>query len=550
MRILDITFHEFFTDTRQLVAEGVRKDIDHHLSNPPSGSTSSDIRLRARERENNLKLWLTFDNPLAYGDETKDKPFESLLQAVVADKQDIRKCLPHMMDNVMTPSGLVSSLMAMSHPFFPVAPYAPVLTNGSFLPTLKLAHSCLIKLAAPNPPEPFVKDMFLQAIKHFDISFIPFHLPQTGARGAPHKKPVFNSWAYLGLRDQGPPKPLPPPSDAPSFSQAAASMALTTVRSKDANAVWKIRPLHLKDIYSIINKVELPEDYPTPSLAGAAYVNETFNWVKIAYEPKKPLHHLAFLVSMMVSCLRPYLFLPNDPSMRSRFAKADTKDKVREVYNSLPWVAKKERKGLKDERILVSMFTTFIIALYEPTSPLRRHMATSKRNGLGDDWTKKYCTPPFDLSSILVFRSLILSPLPFLRIALKSITYPTLIRIGILWGVGPGAYEKGIFGEAWGLHSEKYIKRMYDTLIQKLTGSEDDAKSIFAPFDALTLLIGDRNARFFCRQDMGISARPPLNRVSQSIPNQTQTMSTHTEMEIIDVDMDVDIDLDDDDDDM
>jgi hypothetical protein len=313
-------------------------------------------------------------------------------------------------------------------------------------------------------------------------------------------------------------------------------MALTTVRSKDANAVWKIQPLHLKDIYSIINKVELPEDYVTPSHAEAAYVNLTFDWVKIAYEPKKPLHHLAFLVSMMVSCLRPYLFLPNDPSMRSRFAKADTKDKVREVYNSLPWVAKKERKGLKDERILVSMFTTFIIALYEPTSPLRRHMASSKRNGLGDHWTKKYCALHFYLYSI------ILSPYPLLRTALKSITYPTLIRIGILWGVGPGAYEKGIFGESWGLHSEKYIKRMYDTLIQKLTGSEDDAKSIFAPFDALTLLIGDRNARFFCRQDMGISARPPLNSASRSISNQNQSTSSHTE--IIDVDMDVDTDDD------
>ena len=52
---------------------------------------------------------------------------------------------------------------------------------------------------------------------------------------------------------------------------------------------------------------------------------------------------------------------------------------------------------------------------------------------------------------------------------------------------------------------------MHDTLIQKLTGSDDDTRSIFAPFDALSLLIGDKNARSFCRENIGISARPPLN---------------------------------------
>ena len=407
MRILEIAFHEFFHDTKQLIAEGVRHDIDHRISNLPLDHNSSDLHQRAKEREINLKHWLKLDNPLAYGYKDKTKSFETLLQAIVADKEDIIHGLPHMMKHAMTPSTFVSSLMAMSRPHFPAAPYAPVLSNGSFLPTLKLAHSKLLHLADTDNSESFVSTMFLHAIKYLDISFIPSHLPRTGSRGAPNKKPIYNSWAYLGLQDLDAPNPLPLSSNAPSFSQSAASIALTNILSHDSNAAWSIHPLHLKDIHSIIHKANLPIDYATPSPANASYVNDTFNWVKQAYDHRKPLHHLALLVSLIITCLRPNLFLPTDPSIKTLFTSANTKDKVRAVYHSLPWInKKKDKKGLSDETLLVSMFTTFIIALYEPTSPLRIYMQSSSRGGLGDAWTAKYSMYTFFYTFLI---SLILS---------------------------------------------------------------------------------------------------------------------------------------------
>jgi hypothetical protein len=130
---------------------------------------------------------------------------------------------------------------------------------------------------------------------------------------------------------------------------------------------------------------------------------------------------------------------------------------------------------------------------------------------------------------------------PFLSTAAKSISYPTLIRIGILWGKGPGAYEKGKFGDAWGCHSPEYIKNMHDTLVQKLTGSHDDAMSIFAPFDALSLLIGDKNARLFCQQNIGISARPPLNPSSRSRSIHTTSALSNIDDDSMHVDSDDDI---------
>ena len=397
---MEIAFYEFFSDTKQLIAEGVQKDIDNYTSNPPEDHNSNDTRQRAKDRENNLKHWLKLDKPLSYGHKDKNKTFETLLQAVVTHKEDIVHGLPNMMKNAMTPSAFISSLLAMSRPHFPTAPSAPVLSNGSFLPTLKLAHSKLIQLDDTKDPNTFVSTMFLHAVKYLDISFIPFYLPRTHSRGAPNKKPVYNSWAYLGLQDTNTPNPLPLPSNTPSLSQAAASLALTNILAHDSNAAWSIRPLCLADISSIIHKANLPTDYATPSPAATHYVNETFLWVKQAYDHRKPLHHLALLVSLIIACLRPNLFLPTDSAIRSLFISANTKDKVRNVYHSLPWV-KKDKKGLSDETLLVSMFTTFIIALYEPTSPLRIHMQTSSRGGLGDAWTTKYST--LSLYPILFF---------------------------------------------------------------------------------------------------------------------------------------------------
>ena len=52
---------------------------------------------------------------------------------------------------------------------------------------------------------------------------------------------------------------------------------------------------------------------------------------------------------------------------------------------------------------------------------------------------------------------------------------------------------------------------MYNTLLTTFKGSKDDSKSIYAPFDALCLLIGDKNARILCKSRAGVSSRPPLN---------------------------------------
>jgi hypothetical protein len=75
----------------------------------------------------------------------------------------------------------------------------------------------------------------------------------------------------------------------------------------------------------------------------------------------------------------------------------------------------------------------------------------------------------------------------------------------MLWGNGAGAFEKGIFGQSYGCHPPAYINELYTSLLRKLRKQDP-----FLAFDALSLLIGDRNARFFCQNRLGFSTRPPL----------------------------------------
>jgi hypothetical protein len=407
MRILEIAFHAFFEDTKQLVATGVRNDIAQSILQANSQEDRHAAAIRGKEREKNLKHWLKLKNPLAYGHIDKHKTYESLLQAIIRDTQDISHGLPHMLDHAMTPSSFVDLLLQMSHPHFPINPYAPIISNGSFLPALKLAHKHLLTLSRADhhsSSDAWISSMFLRAIKYLDISYAPSHLPRTFTRGAPCKKAVYNSWTYLGLQDVATSQPLPLPSNAPSTSQRAAAVALRTALNNDCNAQWTIVPLHLASIKLILNKATLPSDFATPSKSDAPYVNDTFHWVKQAYNQSKPLHHLALIVSLMITCLRPQLFLPSDKSIKTLFTHAHTPKQVHQIYNGLPWVVRKT-KGMKDERILVAMFTTFIIAIYEPNSPLRQHIASAEKNGLGDPWTQKYsmCFCVFRLNPSLTY---------------------------------------------------------------------------------------------------------------------------------------------------
>jgi hypothetical protein len=401
MRLLEIAFNAFFDDTKQLVADGVRADIACWISRAESLDGIGAATDRGKEREKCLKKWLAMDRPLKYGQSDPNGPYQVLLQAVVAEPEDISFGLPNFQAHATTPTGFVKLLLAMSSPTSPSTPRAPVLTNGSFLPVLKEVHRNLLILCRENDPvaqHSFLKRLFLNVIDYLQIRFVPSYRPRSGTAGAPTRKPLFNSWGHLGVRESNPTH-TPPSYGHPSSCQNAALVALDMALASDTGAEWFMNQISLQTLHTVLHKTRLPSDFVTPTLSHVEYVDATYAWVRVAYDGTKPLHHLALIVGAIAASLLPNLFMPNDV-YKHLFVNANSQQ-VHSIYNNMGWVSR-PKKGMTNKSIFVAMFTTFIIALYEPGSPLRQHMAASSKKGLGDPWTKKHSEHAFCLF-LLIF---------------------------------------------------------------------------------------------------------------------------------------------------
>jgi len=390
MRIVDIAFQAFFDDTRALVEDGVMRDINSRLAEA-SPDDYSRVAARTKERKTALQSWMNQEKPLSYTQSSSNEShetFDFLVDAITHDKRQISHGLPGWNANSKTPLDFVQSLFDMSKPTNPSNPHAPVIKDGSFLPVLKVAHSSLVSLVKDMntaAQQDFLERTFRNALVVFKVNFFPFHQENTQVRGARFRVPVYNSWGPLGLavtsnnsnRSSPPPLPQVPPT------QIAYNLAVST----DRNAPWIAKNIKLTTMRSILKRTNLPADFkyhPT----GTAYVDETYDWVKQNYTPTNPIHHLALLVAVIVSSsIIPFHNPP--PDVRSLMKGAKSRREVRNRYLNMAWASKGTR-GMTDKSIFVSMITTFIIALYEPQSPLRVYMLASPLTGLGPEWTTKY----------------------------------------------------------------------------------------------------------------------------------------------------------------
>jgi hypothetical protein len=333
---------------------------------------------------------------LAYGEGTGHETFDVLLKAVAEDDIAAYNGLNGWDTNARTPFELVESFINMSVPTHPTPPSAPVLRDGAFLPVLKVARSAIldiVKLDKPVKQLAFLNKMLLLALTVFDIKFVPSHRPQTGARGGQFVLPLYNYWGHLGVKHSTTSFLLVPDPDI-SFSSLVEpeTVAYNIAVASDCTAPWEANSLDLCTIKDCLNRTTLPSDFPPPSLSTEEYVNDTYTWVKQHYDGTKHHHHLALLVATIVATsLLPRIFTPQ--GLRHLFASADSPTKVRQVYSTIEWESR-GKKGMSYRPLFISMITTFIIALYEQDSPLKRHMIASRNKGLGNPWTDKYCALP------------------------------------------------------------------------------------------------------------------------------------------------------------
>ena len=129
------------------MSDGVQKNVAFCISKASSPDERNQASKLGKQCLDSLKSWMASERPLAYGHDDSQPTYNLLLQAISHSTQEIVIGLSNFTAHAMTPSHFADLLINMSSPNNPSRPSAPILTNGSFLPVLKLIHKYLITLS-------------------------------------------------------------------------------------------------------------------------------------------------------------------------------------------------------------------------------------------------------------------------------------------------------------------------------------------------------------------------------------------------------------------
>ena len=457
----------FLNDVKSIVKAGVENDIAN------SGSQPDDLRasaLASRTRAKLLKDWLALGRSLL---DFKNDNYAHLLRVIVTDPDQIIHGLPGTQNNEMSTLDFALKLYNMVR--FPSRNplRAPILPKGAFWPALNVAVKHIIPLA-PVDPDKFVVQVFRITTEHLGIHFIPWTITHTGP-GRQSRTPVWNSWATLGKEDQRRHVDALALRPEEALHKAAVDAQHATM-SHDVNVSWNLADVKLRNIVDFIHHGTLPADWIIPSQS-TDYVKETYEYVRDNYNNRNDVHKLALFVSIVLGHCLPCIHAPTDTA--SLLKSATSRSQTRNLVRSLPWISKSKVKGSKESRIHVCMFLTYIIALYDSNSPLRKYMSQHDGN-IGNLWSDKHSPfPPFFSFPISNY---------FSSLGPKGVIAFTLLRVGLLWGEGPKAYASGRFNRNWGLPPISDLTNMLKDLIKKISSPP------FGVGDALITLLGQEKA--------------------------------------------------------
>lgn len=270
---------------------------------------------------------------------------------------------------------------------------APFLPDGKFQHVLPCAIKHIRRFASISSDgneDEFAASLFKNAIDERKISFIPWSLPHQ-RRGQHPTTVSFYAWTSFG-------KKLSKRSQIVDVNTFRPEERHTAQREKvrdqlqatDQNAKWEAGKLRVDELHTILNKTVRPVDFTMPSFVSGnkwAITKETYDYVNERLDLTKTLHRLALLLAIIFSMLCPRVYMDYGSRDSPDLEHCDT---ARIYLNTIPWNSRQDagKKGNMQRDIYIGMVTTYIVALYDKSSPIRRHFISSK--GLGEGWTDKH----------------------------------------------------------------------------------------------------------------------------------------------------------------
>ena len=363
---------EFYVaDIKSLVATGVKQWIKD-ANNNDSSNRQTKKRIKA-----SLALW-----------ESKKHPFDYAHYMILCDIVDPSSAsLPPSSRPQLTLRTFLADLI--QHGLRGTKTGPPFVNGGSFQHVLPVALKKLEAHATLHEiePLPYMSDVLERVWLLFRLHNIPWTpISQPGRATRQSRTIVYNAWSHFGgQRD--------PQQDAriiqPHQQRAAAVQRnLKEMLLSDADGPWTSGDITIQNIHTILHRHILPEDFVIPDMSlsqDATYIMDTYRYVRDNFALPNPLHQLALIIGIMFSKLAPNVFTKKPKGVD--YEVLATPESTRTYLQTLGWETR-NKKGLTQQNIFVSMVTTYIIAIYDEDSPLRKYHA--EHGTFGDHWSAKH----------------------------------------------------------------------------------------------------------------------------------------------------------------
>jgi len=386
--LLDRAFHVYEDDVRTLVDHGVR--ASQALLDNQDVSTAA--HLFHRERLEALSKWLALKNPLGY----HESAHTHLVRAVVDQPQSLVNGLPAASCSPKSVLWFVTNIIKAVEPQTAVT-LPPFIPNGIALPLMRETIREVRTTLSGNSTRDVasvLEHLLVRTVNQREIMNVPWSRNAPPGPGRPPYTVVHDTWLNLGAQCNMPSTSLTPGLvGSSSRHDVNAAQSSIQAMSTDSRASWSFQDLALQDLHQVLNRSSLPTEWKMSNMSfnndpDSKYVKDTYLWVRQNYNVQKPIHQTAILLAIIFSVVLPDVLhgaaVPESLTNNSSIAEITAAVKNSE-WKSPP----KGRKGFVDRIPFVMMISTFIIAIYEPTSPLRQYM-TEHSGSLGSGWTSKH----------------------------------------------------------------------------------------------------------------------------------------------------------------
>lgn len=456
--IASIALSAYVGDVKMLVSKGVTKNIDN------IGAQGDHISLaEADSCRAGLKHWLKTSSPLSYDPEA----YRCLIEALRPRKADHNKGLPMVKASAISVHTFASSLVRMSRTKCPDPVATPLLSTGTAPAVMKVAIAAMEPMAqlqtqysAPD----FIIQAFIKAMDYMKINYIPWTPDSNQQTGRPRTKPKFDSWISLGMSE----------SSSTSTSKAAAptESARQVAESNDCRALWSAESITLQELPRYLKRTIPPIEWNIKHAAlggdDKSITSTTYHYVFNQLDLTRPLHHLALLVSIILTKCLPTIHW-NVDNLQT-LTPGLSGNRVTEKIRGLSWTTK-GKKGSKKQAPYLVLITAFIIAIYDPESPVRRNLARTK------SWDAQFLSKHSN----------------------KSISAVQLIRIGLgkalkYMGKSPKLDIPGREGD-WRLLDEDELLIYYQTL------KDTFQKGQYGPYRVAIMVVGEMRASMLSKED-------------------------------------------------